>query len=170
MRAVYAFVLRLEAVLAGLFLILMVALIFTGGVARMLHTPLNWTIDLATCFFAWACFLCADIAWRRDALMSINFLTELVPYRVKRLLLYTNYTIIAGFLVYLVYAGAWLSWVSRARSFQGIPGVSYSWVTMSIVVGSLLLLITTLLKIRDALRTDGLLRPAREPAGDAATQ
>lgn len=170
MRALYAFVLRLEAVLAGLFLILMVALIFTGGVARMLHTPLNWTIDLATCFFAWACFLCADIAWRRDALMSINFLTELLPHRGQRLLLYTNYVIIAGFLVYLVYAGAWLSWVSRARSFQGIPGVSYSWVTMSIVVGSLLLLITTLLKIRDALRADGLLRPAAERAGGAATQ
>ena len=29
--------------------------------------PLNWTIDVATCLFAWACFLCADIAWRATA-------------------------------------------------------------------------------------------------------
>ncbi|GAB4363910.1 MAG: hypothetical protein Kow00114_20240 [Kiloniellaceae bacterium] len=57
-----------------------------------------------------------------------------------------------------------LSRVSWARSFQGIPGVSYSWVTMSIVVGCALLLVTTLLKLRDALRRDGVLRPA--PGGE----
>jgi len=34
--------------------------------------------------------------------------------------------------------------VSRARSFQGIPEISYSWVTMSMPVGCLLLLVTTL--------------------------
>jgi len=161
MRTLYAFVLKVEAVLAGTFLLLMVALIFTGGVARMLHHPLNWTIDLATCFFAWACFLCADIAWRKDALMRINLLPSRSTPRVRRALLHANYLLICAFLVYVIYAGAWLSWVSRARSFQGIPGVSYSWVTMSIVVGGALLLTTTVLKIRAALRED-------EPDGASA--
>ncbi|WP_309084372.1 TRAP transporter small permease subunit [Chelativorans sp.] len=158
MRSIYSFICRLEAVLAGTFLLLMVALIFTGGVARMLGHPLNWTIDLATCFFAWGCFLCADIAWRKDALMSIELVTERLPRRAARALLYFNYLILTAFLAYVVYAGTWLSWVSRARSFQGIPGVSYSWVTASIVVGGLLLLVTTLLKIRTAMHEDGLLR------------
>jgi hypothetical protein len=44
--------------------------------------------------------------------------------------------------------GAWLSWISRARSFQGIPEVSYSWVTMSMPVGAALLLVTCALKAR----------------------
>jgi TRAP-type C4-dicarboxylate transport system permease small subunit len=48
-----------------------------------------------------------------------------------------------------VVAGGWLAWVSRARSFQGIPGVSYSWVTASLPVGAALLLATTLLKHRE---------------------
>lgn len=157
MRSLYDFLLRLEAVLAGILLLLMVALIFTGGVARMLHHPLNWTIDLATCFFAWATFLCADIAWRRDQLMSIDVLSARLPPRGQRILLYAGYIIIAGFLCYAIYAGVELSRFSWARSFQGIPGVSYSWVTMSISVGSALLLATTLLKARDALREDGLL-------------
>lgn len=135
---------RVEAILAGTFLLLMVALIFTGGVARMLGHPLNWTIDLATCFFAWGCFLCADIAWRRDALMSINLVPNSLPPRGAQALALLNHAIIAGFLGYIIYAGALLSWTSRARSFQGIPGVSYSWVTASIVVGGTLLLITTL--------------------------
>jgi TRAP-type C4-dicarboxylate transport system permease small subunit len=54
--------------------------------------------------------------------------------------------------VYLIVMGAWLAWTSRERSFQGIPDISYSWVTASAVVGGLLLLVTTLLKVRDELR------------------
>jgi TRAP-type C4-dicarboxylate transport system permease small subunit len=160
-RALYAKLLRLEVVLAGVFLVLMVALVFTGGVARLMRHPLNWTIDLATCCFAWVTFLCADIAWRRDALMSIDLLAARAPPPVQRALAYCNYLIISAFLVYVIYTGILLSWVSRARAFQGIPEVSYSWVTMSLPVGGGLLLITTLLKLRAAMRSNGLLRDAR---------
>lgn len=145
---------RIEAILAGTFLLLMVALIFTGGIARMLGHPLNWTIDLATCFFAWGCFLCADIAWRRDALMSINLVPNSLPPRAAQALALINHTIIAGFLGYVIYAGTLLSWTSRARSFQGIPGVSYSWVTASIVVGGALLLVTTLHRMVGLVRQE----------------
>jgi TRAP-type C4-dicarboxylate transport system permease small subunit len=63
-----------------------------------------------------------------------------------------NYLLIAVFLLYLIVMGAWLSWTSRIRSFQGIPEVSYSWVTMSLPFGAALLLMTTLLKVRAELR------------------
>jgi TRAP-type C4-dicarboxylate transport system permease small subunit len=63
-----------------------------------------------------------------------------------------NYAIIGAFLVYLVVMGTWLAWTSRARSFQGIPEISYSWVTASAVAGGLLLLITTALKAADELK------------------
>ncbi len=161
MLRLYKAVLKLEAILAALFLILMVCLIFLGGVARMMHMPLNWTIDLATCFFAWACFLCADIAWRSDALMSIDILSSRAPVPVQKALTYCNYLLISGFLIYLIYTGIVLAYVSSARSFQGIPWISYSWVTMSLPVGSALLLITTLLKLNDSLQRDGFLRPRR---------
>jgi TRAP-type C4-dicarboxylate transport system permease small subunit len=64
-----------------------------------------------------------------------------------------NYLIIGAFLLYAIGMGTWLSWISRERSFQGIPEISYSWVTMSMPVGALLLLVTTLLKARDELRS-----------------
>ncbi|WP_349370530.1 TRAP transporter small permease [Salinarimonas sp.] len=154
---------KAEAIVAGLLLMGMVGLIFTGGVARMMRNPLNWTIDLATCFFAWAAFLCADIAWRNDKLMSVDLLGQRLPPRGRHLLTTVNYAIIGVFLAYVVYAGAWLSWLSRARSFQGIPWVSYSWVTMSLVVGGVLLLATTLVKLRRHLRAGPhAAAPARE--------
>ncbi|MCU0985903.1 MAG: TRAP transporter small permease subunit [Acetobacteraceae bacterium] len=149
MGGLYRHLCRAEAVIAGTFLLAMVALIFLGGVARMLGTPLNWTTDIATCLFAWACFLCANIAWRNNGLMAIELVTARLPGAAARALTGLNLLIISAFLAYVVIAGAELAWVSRARTFQGIPGVSYSWVTASLPAGAVLLLITTLLKLRD---------------------
>jgi len=141
-----------EAVIAAALLILMVALIFLGAVARVLGYPLNWTIDFATAFFAWACFLCADVAWRRNSLMSIDFAVNRIPEKARKALRLVNYFIISAFLVYLMVMGTWLAWTSRARSFQGIPEISYAWVTMSAAVGGLLLLLTTILKVKEEFR------------------
>jgi TRAP-type C4-dicarboxylate transport system permease small subunit len=143
---------KAEAFLAGTLLVFMVALIFVGGVSRVLGYPLNWSTDFATAFFAWACFLCADIAWRRNNLMAIEFLPARLPAKAQRLLRLANHLVISVFLLYLMVMGTWLAWISRVRSFQGIPEISYAWVTMSAAVGGLLLLVTTLLKIRDELR------------------
>jgi TRAP-type transport system small permease protein len=132
--------------------VLMVALIFLGGVSRVLGYPLNWSLDFATAFFAWACFFCADIAWRKNSLMAIEVLTSRLPERLSFVLRMINYALITAFLLYLVIMGIYLSWISRARSFQGIPEISYSWVTLSLPVGAILLLITTFLKARDDLR------------------
>jgi TRAP-type transport system small permease protein len=153
MAKLYERVCAAEAWIAAVLLILMVVLIFLGGVMRMLGTPINWSGDIATACFAWACFLCADIAWRKNALMSIELVTERLPARVQKLLAYANYAIIVAFLVYVLVGGLYLSWISRARSFQGIPEISYSWVTLSMPVGAVLLLITAAIKIREEMRT-----------------
>jgi TRAP-type C4-dicarboxylate transport system permease small subunit len=152
MRRLYERVCAAEALIAAAFLVLMVVLIFLGGVMRMLGQPINWSGDAATAFFAWACFLCADIAWRRNSLMAIELVTSRLPGRLALLLRMANYALIAAFLVYLIGMGLYLSWISRIRSFQGIPEISYSWVTMSLPVGAALLLVTTALKVRAELR------------------
>jgi TRAP-type transport system small permease protein len=141
-----------EALVASVLLVLMVVLIFLGGVMRMLGHPINWSSDAATCFFAWACFLCADIAWRKNSLMAIELVTSRLPERLHTMLRFVNYALIAAFLMYLIIMGLYLSWISRVRSFQGIPWISYSWVTLSLPVGASLLLITTALKVRGELR------------------
>lgn len=152
MRRFYAGLCAGEGWLAGALLVLMVALIFLGGVSRVLGYPLNWSTDFATAFFAWACFLCADVAWRKNSLMAIEFLVNRLPAKARTALRLANYLVISAFLAYLMVMGTWLAWISRARSFQGIPEISYSWVTMSLPVGGTLLLITTILKARDELR------------------
>lgn len=158
MRRLYDTIGRYEALAAGILLVAMVLLVLLGGLARLAAYPLNWTMDFATCFFSWTCFLCADVAWRRDALMSIDLLTARLAERSRRALLMTNYVILIGFLCYLIYAGFNLAWTSRGRSFQGMPEISYSWVTASLPVGAMLLLLTTLVKLGE-LRRGGAVRP-----------
>ena len=145
-QKLYKRVCAAEALVAAVFLVLMVVLIFLGGVMRMLGHPINWSSDVATALFAWACFLCADIAWRRNSLMAIEVLTSRFPARIATAFRMLNYALITAFLLYLVVMGTYLAWISRIRSFQGIPEISYSWVTMSLPVGALLLLITTALR------------------------
>lgn len=152
MKRVYERLCAGEVWVAGALLVLMVALIFLGAVARLLGHPINWSTDFATAFFAWACFLCADIAWRKNSLMSIELVIDRLPPQVRRACRTFNHFVIAAFLLYVIGMGTWLSWISRERSFQGIPEISYSWVTMSMPVGALLLLITTFLKAKDELR------------------
>jgi TRAP-type C4-dicarboxylate transport system permease small subunit len=152
MKKLYERVCAAEALVAAAFLVLMVVLIFLGGVLRMLGHPINWSGDAATALFAWACFLCADIAWRNNSLMSIEVITSRLPAHLLTACRLLNYAVITIFLLYLIVMGVYLSWISRARSFQGIPEISYSWVTMSLPVGSVLLLITTALKVRGELR------------------
>ena len=137
-----------EAFAARLTLLAMVILIFVAGIARLLLVPMNWAMDASTCLFAWSCFLSADVAWREDKLMNVDALVRRFPEKTRRFLKMFNYSVLVGFLLYLILFGIYLSYTTRARTFQGIPGFSYTWVTLSVPVGATFLLITTLLRIR----------------------
>lgn len=152
MKKFYEAICFAEVLIAQVFLVVMVVLIFTAGVARLMGHPINWSIDVATCVFAWACFFSADVAWRKNKLMSVDVLTKSLSETAQKRLRMVNYTILTLFLLYIIPTGTWLSYISRERSFQGIPEFSYSWVTMSMPVGGLLLLVTTLLKVREEFR------------------
>ena len=84
---------------------------------RMLGEPINWTNDVATCLFAWACFLCADIAWRKNALMSIDLVTEDCPHGARTAARLSATTrIIVAFLVYVLIGADFIFPGSAARA------------------------------------------------------
>ncbi len=147
MRRFYAWICRVESIVAWAALWAMVVLIFSAGVARLCLHPINWAIDLGTCLFAWSCFLSTDIAWRSGKLMNVDILVRTFSPQAQRIMRLVNYGILIVFLAYLIGYGGWLSYTTRARTFQGIPGFSYTWVTLSVPVSALLMLVTTLLKL-----------------------
>ncbi len=148
MTKLYDYVRESEAFVAQITLWGMVILIFLAGVARLLSRPINWAVDLSTCLFAWSCFLSADVAWRENKLMSVDVFVRLFPESLRRFMALLNYFVLIGFLLYLIVFGVQLSYTTRVRTFQGIPGFSYTWVTLSVPVGAALLLMTTAMKLK----------------------
>lgn len=155
LKKFYEWVCFTEELIAGLFLVLIMALIFASGASRSLGYPLRWGMDMATFLFAWAAFFSADVALRRDRHICVDALVKRFAPKMQHLIALFNYGVILIFLMFLIGYGVVLAYGSRFRTFQGIPGFSYMWVTLSVPVGSLLLLVTSILKGKDMVQIMG---------------
>jgi TRAP-type C4-dicarboxylate transport system permease small subunit len=152
MKSFYEWICKNEMLIAKGSLGLLALLVFAAAVGRFLYHPMNWAMDVATFLFAWTVFLGADAAMRFDRLFCIEVITEKLSPRAQLYLKVINYGIIVVFLLGMIGYGSWLSYTTRLRTFQGIPGFSYTWVTLSVPFGCALMLITSILKIKTYLR------------------
>jgi TRAP-type C4-dicarboxylate transport system permease small subunit len=156
MKRLYALVCKTEIVAAAFCFCTSCVLIFFAAIARTFNHPINWSQDLSLFLFAWSVFLSADAALRADKLVNVDLLVGRFSARTKRIVSIANYIVILVFLAALLWFGVKLCLISRNRVFQGIPGFSYLWVNLSIPVGSLLLGITAVGKLRNLVSS----RPA----------
>ncbi len=152
MMKIYEYIGKVELIIAKYALAVLTALVFVSAVARTLRYPLAWAVDGATFLFAWCVFLGADIAMRQDKLVCIDLFVIRLPKRVQYYIKLINHGIIAAFLTAMVIYGTMLSFTTYMRTFQGIPWISYTWVTITVPLGCLLMLMTTILKVRDQIK------------------
>jgi len=152
MKRFYELVCVGEVFFVKVIFVFLVALVFVAAATRYIGYPINWSVDMAQCLFAWCTFLAADIAMRSDKLMKVDFFVARLSEKNGRTVELANMIIIMAFLAALIGYGSYLSYTTRFRTFQGIPGFSYTWVTLSVPVGGLLMSITTALNIRRILR------------------
>ena len=152
MKKWHEFLCKSEMSIAKYTLAILSILVFVAAVARTVHHPIVWAVDMATFLFSWCVFLGGDIALRDDRLFCIVFLAEKLSQKAQLYLKAVNYIIICVFLIGMIGYGSWLTYTTKLRTFQGIPGFSYSWVTLSIPVGCILMLITVIRKIREIFK------------------
>ena len=155
MKKFYEYLCLCEAFFVKVMFVFLVTLVFVAAFTRYIGYPINWSVDMAQCLFAWCTFLAADIAMRNDKLMKVDFLVTKLSDKKGMIIEIVNLFIILIFLLSLIGFGIWLSYTTRFRTFQGIPGFSYTWVTLSVPVGGALMVITTILKIREKLAAKG---------------
>ena len=165
MRKFYASICRAELFVAKYALALLCFLVFAAAVARTVGQPISWAIDVATFLFAWCVFLGGDIAIREDKLFAIVLVTARLSWKAQLRLNVVNYAIIGIFLVTMIGYGSWLSYITRVRPFQGIPGFSYTWVTISVPIGCALMLLSVIRKIRLFLTAIRMGTPIRKEDG-----
>lgn len=147
MKAFYRKICRWEVVLAAASLLITVFVIFLAAVMRTVGYPINWALDIALLLFTWGVFLGADVAYREDKFVNVDILFLKLPQAVRRPLEFGIFAGIFIFLATMIYQGSLMSVYTWHRSFQGIPALSYTWVTLSVPVCSLLMIISTGIKI-----------------------
>lgn len=138
---------NIEVVLAIICLLLSVFIIVISAIMRKIGMPINWGLDIALLLFTWSTFLGADIAFRDDKFINVDILFLKMPKSLQRPLELVIYITIFIFLSALIYLGAILSAFTWPRTFQGIPTLSYTWVTLSVPVCSFFMIITTVIKM-----------------------
>lgn len=143
---------RIEVRFAQLCVLAMTVLVLTSAIARTARNPVSWAVDLATFSFAWAVFVGADVALRHDRMVTIDLLIDRFSERGRAWVQLVNSVLMTVFLVALVVLGFWLSYTTSERSFSGVRWLSYTWVTIAVPIGSLLMLYTMTHKMRDLVR------------------
>ncbi|MDR2097618.1 MAG: TRAP transporter small permease [Spirochaetaceae bacterium] len=146
LKMIYGVFCKTEEFLVSLFIAVITFLVFISAIARGLSHPLNWATDVSLLLFAWLVFFGADSALRKADFVRVDMLVIRLPEKVQKFLYYFMYVLSIGFLCVMIRFGIPLSIENSKRLFQTL-GISYSWATISAPVGSILLIITIIIKL-----------------------
>ena len=152
MKKFYEKFCKAEVAVASICLITCVSVIFISALLRVIGHPINWATDLSLLLFTWSTFMGADIAFRAGKLVNVDILANMLPDCMRKWNKIVIYSVCLIFLCALVYLGLIQSVKTWHRSFNGISWLSYTWVTLSVPVCCLSMVVTTLLKIRDTVK------------------
>jgi len=130
-----------ELYIAASLFMLIVVLVFVSAVTRKIGFPIQWTMDVTKLCFAWLAFLSGDIALRRGALPGVDMIVEKFPVKIRFVLKYVSRVLMLALLVFFVYFGFKLAMSNIKRTFQTLP-ISYSWVSISLPVCSILMIMS----------------------------
>lgn len=145
MKKFYEYFCKIEELVTMTFLTAITGLVFLSAVVRTFKHPINWAQDLSLLLFAWVVFFGADMALRTTDFVRVDMLVRRLPEKIRTAIYYLWNIVILGFLGILIIFSLPLCFENAKRLFQTL-GISYSWATASIPVGSLLLSITIIIK------------------------
>ena len=148
MKNVFSVLRKIEIYTAAACFLGCTFIMFISAFFRLARHPLNWSLDIAMFLAAWSVFLAADCALERGRLVNVDIFVNLFPKKVQKVCQILSYVIILVFLGACVWYGSHLTYTTRMRAFQGIPGFSYSWVTVSVPVCFTFMIFTVIGKIK----------------------
>ncbi len=152
MKKAYYYYCKIEETIVAIGFIAIVALIFIAAFLRALKMPLIWADDFAKLLFSWVALIGADVAFRYSRLIGVDLVTNKLPPRIMKVVQLIVFSIIILFLSFLTYYGFNLAIESMDRSFQTLSFVSYSYVTFSLPVASILMILSASIKIGKTLK------------------
>lgn len=98
---------------------------------------------------AWVIFLGGDVAFRAGRIMNVGILIVKLPVRFQKVVAVMIYAALLIVMPMTVKQSALLCMSAGKRTLEGTPFFSYVWVTISILIGSSLMLITAARRLYD---------------------
>jgi TRAP-type C4-dicarboxylate transport system permease small subunit len=102
---------------------------------------------------AWTTFLAGDVAFRAARLVNVNVVVNLFPLNAQKAVAAAVYLIIMAFLLMLIVYGIKLCSTTSHRTFNGVPGFSYVWVTIAIPICCSFMFLTSIQRLIRLLRS-----------------
>ena len=149
-RKGYNLLCKIELVVAAILFLIIVSLVFISAITRKMGVPIQWTMDVTQLLFAWLSFLSGDIALRNGVLPGLDMVVLKMPKKVQVVLKYVVRVLMLALLVFFVHFGFKLAFSNLKRTFQTL-GISYSWVTISLPVCSILMILSLLVTSFDEI-------------------
>lgn len=124
-------------------LAVMSAVVFAQVLFRLIHASIPWSEELSKYLLIWSTFLGSALGVRKGSLIGLEFLSNLLPEKGKRVLETLIHVMVAALLILLIAVGFWASgrvWYQTTPVMKLPMGLMYA----SIPVGSVFMLFNTL--------------------------
>ncbi|SFS51824.1 TRAP-type C4-dicarboxylate transport system, small permease component [Sulfitobacter marinus] len=132
---------RVETVCAVLLLVAIVVLVAIASIARVVGSPIIWSVEIAQLCLVWLCMLSADLAMQNGRHFGLSLLSDALSPARKRLLELFNRAVLIILLGLLLYY-AWHNAHLMHPRLIGATQMHGSYLHASMVVGLCLLLRT----------------------------
>lgn len=152
MKKAYAKFCQFEQWLAMILLAGITILVFAAALMRTVGFPLNWAQDAALIMFAWLSFIGGDIALHSTGLIGIDLIVKHFPKAVQKGIDIAFKIVMLAFLAVLVVNGYSYVMTGYKRLITTL-NMSYAWVTASVPVGALLMIISVSQNLVRSIRT-----------------
>ena len=152
MKKAYEKFCQLEQWIAMILLAGITVLVFVSAMMRTLGFPLNWAQDAALIMFAWMSFIGGDIALHSTGLIGVDLFVVHFPKRVQKTIDIVFKVIMLAFLAVLVVYGFQYVMTGYKRLITTL-NVSYAYVTASVPVGALLMIISVGTNLYKSIKT-----------------
>ncbi|MFZ4453048.1 TRAP transporter small permease [Salibacterium aidingense] len=136
---------RIEDIITKLLLASIVILVFYSAMVRWLGVPVAWSVEMGQLLFIWLIFLGANQAMRKNRHIGVDVFTNRLPDKLKTPVNVFTDSLIACFLIVIIFYGTQHAADHALRSVQNLP-LSYSYITASVPAGCTLMLVTLLMK------------------------
>ena len=152
MKKAYEKFCQLEQWIAMILLAGITVLVFVSAMMRTFGFPLNWAQDAALIMFAWLSFIGGDIALHSTGLIGVDLFVVHFPKRVQKTIDIVFKVIMLAFLAVLVVYGFQYVMTGYKRLITTL-NVSYAYVTASVPVGALLMIISVGTNLYKSIKT-----------------